>query len=358
MGSPHVGPTRSAPPRCAAGARRLDRLPGPLPRGRQRRGGPRPRRLPRPAAGRAGAERRRRRRPGRGARPAAAGADRGPDGPVLRAANTGAPLDAAGVQALATLRASAKRDDAAASAGSGSGSPRCSRSATRRPSSRPTGGGALQRRRAPAPAVAARPGAGRRAGPARRRGAGAAAALRRPTGAPPAGFATEVVLPLRAGAAGTPSPRRWPALDAELLLALPGLAAIEVVVDGARRRLPGDGAGGAGPAHRRRRGRRPGTWPRRSGELPAELLADRPVEERDRRGWTLTWAVPLDDDGAPRPLPGRQVRARAHPERRAADAAGAADRALPAGPDRRHVAPGPVTDALVARGGRRATPTS
>src|SRR4051812_49559969 len=31
-------------------------------------------------------------------------------GDVLRAANTGAPLDAAGVQALATLRASAKRD--------------------------------------------------------------------------------------------------------------------------------------------------------------------------------------------------------------------------------------------------------
>src|SRR3954462_12976134 len=34
-------------------------------------------------------------------------------GDVLRAANTGAPLDAAGVQALATLRASAKRDGTA-----------------------------------------------------------------------------------------------------------------------------------------------------------------------------------------------------------------------------------------------------
>src|SRR3954449_11448488 len=32
-------------------------------------------------------------------------------GDVLRAANTGAPLDAAGVQGLATLRASAKRDE-------------------------------------------------------------------------------------------------------------------------------------------------------------------------------------------------------------------------------------------------------
>ena len=35
-----------------------------------------------------------------------------PDGPVLVAANTGAPLDPAGVEALATLRASAKRDEA------------------------------------------------------------------------------------------------------------------------------------------------------------------------------------------------------------------------------------------------------
>src|SRR3712207_7622875 len=37
-------------------------------------------------------------------------AEDGAGGEVLRAANTGAPLDAAGVQGLATLRASAKRD--------------------------------------------------------------------------------------------------------------------------------------------------------------------------------------------------------------------------------------------------------
>src|ERR671916_2334503 len=35
----------------------------------------------------------------------------GAGGDVLRAANTGAPLDAAGVQGLASLRASAKRDE-------------------------------------------------------------------------------------------------------------------------------------------------------------------------------------------------------------------------------------------------------
>jgi hypothetical protein len=40
---------------------------------------------------------------------------------------------------------------------------------------------------------------------------------------------------------------------------------------------------------------------RRSGELPAELLADRPVEERERATWDVTWAVRLAG-GAPVPL--------------------------------------------------------
>ena len=57
----------------APGARGLGRFPGALPRGRERRGGPGPRRLPRPAAGRAGPERRRRGTPGRRARTAAPG---------------------------------------------------------------------------------------------------------------------------------------------------------------------------------------------------------------------------------------------------------------------------------------------
>ena len=63
---------------------------------------------------------------------------------TLTAANTGAPLDAAGVEALSTLRASSKRDqggpgDAGGgyrSGGSASGSRRWSRSATPRASTR------------------------------------------------------------------------------------------------------------------------------------------------------------------------------------------------------------------------------
>ena len=68
---------------------------------------------------------------------------------TLTASNTGAPLDAAGVEALSTLRASSKRDDQAGtlSGGSGSGSRRWSRSATRRAFTRP-------------PALSAGPGSG------------------------------------------------------------------------------------------------------------------------------------------------------------------------------------------------------
>ena len=47
-------------------------------------------------------------------------------------------------------------------------------------------------------------------------------------------------------------------------------------------------------------GRRPGGWRSAPASCRPTLLADRPVEERARRGWTVTWAVPLDDDGVPR----------------------------------------------------------
>ena len=39
------------------------------------------------------------------------------------------------------------------------------------------------------------------------------------------------------------------------------------------------------------------------GAVDPELLADRPVEERNRRDLVGPWAVPVDDDGAPLPLP-------------------------------------------------------
>ncbi|TFV51855.1 hypothetical protein E4P41_21775, partial [Geodermatophilus sp. DF01-2] len=165
-------------------------------------------------------------------------------------------------------------------------------------------------------------------------------------GRPPEGFATEVVLPLRAGSRAAVR-AGLEELTAELLLALPGLAAADVVLDGAVRSL----------SARYRRdeveltdGDRTTTWrlERRDGVLPTELLAERPVEERDRRAWALTWAVPLDDAGRPVPLP--------LPQRVHGPTPSDEPLTLPArliapfslGPDRRHVLPGPVTDELVA----------
>ena len=262
---------------------------------------------------------------------------------VLRAANTGAPLDADGVQALATLRASAKRDEAAVgrfgvgfaavlavsddpAVFSTSGGVRFSAAQTR---TEVAGIGSLG------------------AEVARRDGAVPVLRLPWPAdGAVPEGFATEVVLPLRAGTrAGVHD--ALGSLTAELLLALDGLEVVEVAVDGAVRELSRDEA---------RDGRVrlvddgvATTWQvaRRSGKLPPELVADRPVEERERRGWTLTWAVPLDDDGRPRPLPVPQAVHAPTPSDEPLSLPVRLVAPFPLGPDRRHVLPGPVTDALV-----------
>ena len=74
-------------------------------------------------------------------------------------------------------------------------------------------------------------------------------------GAPPEGFATEVVLPLRPGARADVA-SALAGLPAELLLALPGLAGVEIVVDGARPHARGRTLRRPGPPHRRRRGDR------------------------------------------------------------------------------------------------------
>jgi hypothetical protein len=264
-------------------------------------------------------------------------------GDVLRAANTGAPLDAAGVHGLATLRASAKRDDQGTVGRFGVGF-----AAVLAVSDEPTvlsaGGGvafSAARTRAeitPIPDLA---------GEVARRD-GALPVLRLPwpaDGAPPDGFATEVVLPLRGGARPAVV-AALTGLRGDVLLGLPGLASVEVVVDGAPRTLTREAApdgvlitdGGS-----------PTRWrvAQRSGELAAELLADRPVEERSRPAWTVVWAVPLDDDGRPRPLPAGQVVHAPTPSDEPLSLPVRLIAPFPLAPDRRHVAPGPVTDALV-----------
>ncbi|SFL34124.1 sacsin N-terminal ATP-binding-like domain-containing protein [Geodermatophilus ruber] len=268
----------------------------------------------------------------------------GAGGEVLRAANTGAPLDPAGVQGLASLRASAKRDDPASVGRFGVGF-----AAVLAVSDEPavlstTGGVAFSAARTRA-AVAAVP---ELTGELARRDGGVPV-LRLPwpaEGAPPAGFATEVVLPLRAGSRAAVR-AALEELGAELLLALTGLEAVDVVLDGAVRTLS---RGLPAPKVRLRDGDRTTTWyvVERSGELPAELLADRPVEERERRAYTVTWAVPVDDDGRPVPLPLPQRVHGPTPSDEPLTLPARLIAPFPLGPDRRHVLPGPVTDALVA----------
>src|SRR5687768_5701581 len=122
-------------------------------------------------------------------------------GGVLSAANTGAPLDAAGVQGLATLRASAKREETGSVGRFGVGF-----AAVLAVSDEPavvSTAGAVRFSAAQTRAeVAAVPGPA--AELARRDGAVPVLRLPWPAeGTPPEGFATEVVLPLRAGVRAT-----------------------------------------------------------------------------------------------------------------------------------------------------------
>src|SRR6478609_11549352 len=141
-------------------------------------------------------------------------------GDVLRAANTGAPLDEGGVQGLATLRASAKRDSAGTVGRFGVGFAAVLAVTDEPALFSTTGGVAFSATRTRAE-VGGLPGL---AAELALRG-GAVPVLRLPwpaEGMPPEGFATEVVLPLRPGARDVVA-AALAALPADLLLTLPGL---------------------------------------------------------------------------------------------------------------------------------------
>ena len=211
------------------------------------------------------------------------------DDGVLTAANTGAPLDASGVSALATLRASAKRSGrtvgrfgvgfAAVAAvsdevviASTSGAVRFSRQATYdEVHARASLDGELTAR------------------------SGRVPLLRLPWPSdetPPPGFDTVVRIVVRPDAVASVE-AMLAAVDPTLLLVLPGLSRLsvghrvievtsvedDVLLDGLRWRVQ-----------------------RGSGSLEAALLADRPVEEQSQTEWSVTWAVPVDADGVPQPV--------------------------------------------------------
>jgi hypothetical protein len=298
-----------------------------------------------------------------------------PDGEVLIAANTGEPLDDAGVASLASMRASAKRDAGGSPAHAGADGSHgqaagglvgrfgvgfaAVRAVADEVSVLSTSGGVrfsladttelLARASSDSPELADEV----------RRRDGSLPALRLPLpaeGAPPTGYDTAVVLELRDEVAADEVRALLTLVDDPLLLALPGLVEIVVEDDSAVhpvRRI-------ADVADR---------WRIASaqGELGLALLADRPVEERSARTWRVTWAVPRTaavpdvpharaDDFWPTasedpPLaPAATWHAVVHaptPTDEPCSVPALFVATLPLDPTRRHVAAGPLTDAVL-----------
>ncbi len=276
---------------------------------------------------------------------------------VLVVANSGAPLDATGVESLSTLRASAKRDeqDAAAVGRFGVGF-----SAVLAVSDEPAvvgrSGGVrwslTEARELVNQAAREVPALGEEL----RRREGHAPLLRLPLpaeGTAPEGYETAVMLPLRDSAAHELAERQLAAVDDALLLTLPGLAEVVVEspevgtrtltrhVDGPYIEIRHEDGDGTRSARRWR-------VTRDSGIAAEELLADRPVEERMRPAWSVTWAVPVEEGGPARPPTEPCVHAPT-PTDEPLGLPALLIASFPLEPTRRHVAPGPLTDFLLEK---------
>lgn len=265
------------------------------------------------------------------------------DGDEFRAANTGAPLDAAGVESLSTLRASAKRDDVASAVGRFGVGFAAALAVSDAPSVRSATGGVRWSRADTQLAV--RKIASLQDELARRHDS--VPVLRLPfadAGEPPPGYDSEVRLPLRDAAAEALIRELLDGVDAALLLMLPGLESVEVVVDGRSRVIRSEPLDDEllvdGVRWRSRR---------TSGALDPELLRDRGVEERSRASFEVTWAVPVDADDRPLPLPASvpQVAHAPTPTDEPVTLPAMLVASFPLDPSRRHIAAGPLRDFLV-----------
>ncbi|MEU3364866.1 MULTISPECIES: sacsin N-terminal ATP-binding-like domain-containing protein [Streptomyces] len=272
---------------------------------------------------------------------------------VLVAANTGAPLDAAGVESLSTLRASAKRDTPDRAVGRFGVGFAAVLAVTDEPAVVGRHGGvrwSLAEARDLARDTAGHsPGLGDEI----RRRDGHVPLLRLPfpaEGTAPDPYDTAVILPLRDTAAADLAERLLHAVDDALLLALPGLE--EVVVetgDDAPRTLSRSAEGDLTVVTDSRDGVTRWRTAAAHGALTPDLLADRPVEERLRPHWSVTWAVPVGPDGAPaRPRTAPVVHAPT-PSDEPLGVPALLIASLPLDSTRRHAAPGPLTDFLVQR---------
>ena len=256
-------------------------------------------------------------------------------GDELRVANTGAPLTAAGVAALASLRASAKRSEPGGVGHFGVGF-----TAVLAVSDRPavvSRLGAVDfsgHRTAVAIAELASPELS--AEVAVREGHVPVLRLPWPLAGeePPPEFDTEVRLPLRPGVAPADV---LSGIGDYLLLALPGLDVIEAPGRTLSRDsstasavvISDDGV--------------PTTWrlAHRTGEFSAEQLAGLPTEQRGRRRWWLSWAYPTSRPLAP------DVLYSPTPTDEALDLPARLIGTFPVDDTRRHLAAGPLVDLLL-----------
>ncbi|MFJ7013056.1 sacsin N-terminal ATP-binding-like domain-containing protein [Streptomyces albogriseolus] len=272
---------------------------------------------------------------------------------VLVAANTGAPLDAAGVESLSTLRASAKRDAPDRAVGRFGVGFAAVLAVTDEPAVVGRHGGVrwslVEARDLARDTARHSPGLGDEI----RRRDGHVPLLRLPfaaEGTAPDPYDTAVILPLRDTAAADLAERLLHAVDDALLLALPGLE--EVVVetgDDTPRTLIRGTDGDLTVVTDSRDGVTRWRTAAAHGALTPDLLADRPVEERLRPHWSVTWAVPVGADGAPaRPRTAAVVHAPT-PSDEPLGVPALLIASLPLDSTRRHAAPGPLTDFLVQR---------
>ncbi|MGY3202462.1 sacsin N-terminal ATP-binding-like domain-containing protein [Streptomyces sp. TE5632] len=272
---------------------------------------------------------------------------------VLVAANTGAPLDAAGVESLSTLRASAKRDEPAGAVGRFGVGFAAVLAVTDEPALVGRQGGVRWS------LAEARELAGDSAGHSAglgdeiRRRDGHVPLLRLPfaaEGTAPDPYDTAVILPLRDTAAVDLAERLLHAVDDALLLALPGLEEVVVEIgDDEPRTVRRSEEGAFTLVDDSRDGTTRWRTSTAHGPLTPDLLADRPVEERLRPHWSVTWAVPVDSDGSPvRPRTSPVVHAPT-PSDEPLGVPALLIASFPLDSTRRHAAPGPLTDFLVER---------
>ncbi|MEV4262929.1 hypothetical protein [Kribbella sp. NPDC049584] len=263
---------------------------------------------------------------------------------TLVVANTGAPLTAEGVESLATLRASAKREEP--SVGRFGVGFSAVLAVTDEPVVLSRTGGVRFSKADTAAAIA---GLAADLDTEVRRRDGQVPVLRLPfeaDGEPPADYDTAVILPLRDEAAAALVRRLLAEADDALLLALPGLQRIEIETDDDHRILQDVES----RWHIHRAG---GVFDTAERE---QLLADRPTEERSRPNWSVVWALPRNPPPQPSAA-GEAWDAAVVEVPRVVHAPTPTDEPVslgvlllatfPLDSTRRHVAKGPLTDRLV-----------